>query len=301
MSDLNGDGIEDLAVLNRLDATATVFYGEGDGTFQSGINLPAGSTPIGIAASDPDKNGFRAFLVADGSKLRWQQLAASSAQRVVQLDAGAAANGIAVGDFTGDGRSGVVIGAQGAVVWHPRDAGTAYYIRFSCPATASSGQSFNCFVGAYDQFNGAAVGFTDTVQFSSSDGSATLPGNTTIPTPADFNFTLVTPGTDTITAADITNDLPWPTIEGSIIVLPPPGDALLGISDIPGNGRICFHCYRDRFRQQQRHRHWLLGLRATYQQRRAGDRTALERDPHLRGGHLLRHSEDGWDSDRYRY
>ena len=221
MSDLNGDGIEDLAVLNRLDATATVFYGKGDGTFQSGINLPAGSTPIGIAASDPDKNGFRALLVADGSKLRWQQLAASSAQRVVQLDAGAAANGIAVGDFTGDGRSGVVIGAQGAVVWHPRDAGTAYYIRFSCPATASSGQSFNCFVGAYDQFNGAAVGFTDTVQFSSSDGSATLPGNTTIPTPADFNFTLVTPGTDTITAADITNDLPWPTIGGSIIVQPP--------------------------------------------------------------------------------
>jgi hypothetical protein len=32
---------------------------------------------------------------------------------------------------------------------------------------------------------------------------------------------LVTPGTDTITAADITNDLPWPTIGGSIIVQPP--------------------------------------------------------------------------------
>jgi uncharacterized protein (TIGR03437 family) len=220
MSDLNGDGLEDLAVLNRLDATATVFYGKGDGTFQSGINVPAGSTPIGIAASDPDKNGFRALLVADGSTLRWQQLTAASAQPVVQIDAGAAANGIAVGDFTGDGRYGVVIADQGGVVWHPRAAGSAFSVKIlGCPATVSPGQQFSCTVGAYDVDSDPAENFSDTVQFTSSDGSATLPGSTGIPNPTSFNFTLQTVGPQTLTATDIGTSLSGGAVPASVTVL----------------------------------------------------------------------------------
>lgn len=222
MSDLNGDGIEDLAVLNRLDATATVFYGKGDGTFQSGISLPAGSTPIGIAASDPDNNGFRALLVADGGKLRWQQLTASSARPAVQIDAGGVANGIAVGDFTGDGRSGVVIADQDGVVWHPRAAGSAFSVKIlGCPATVSSGQSFSCTVGAYDVDTDPAEDFSDTVHFTSSDGSATLPVNTTIPNPRSFNFTLQTLGSQTLTAADIDHVLSGGAIGASVTVQAP--------------------------------------------------------------------------------
>jgi uncharacterized protein (TIGR03437 family) len=220
MSDLNGDGMEDLAVLNRLDATATVFYGKGDGTFQSGISLPAGSTPTGIAASDPNKDGFRALLVADGSKLRWQQLTAKSAQPVVQIDAGAAANGIAVGDFTGDGRSGVVTSAPAGVVWRPRAPGSAFSIKIlGCPATVSPGQQFSCTVGAYDVDSDPAEDFTDTVQFTSSDGSATLPGDAALPSPASFNFTLQTVGPQSLTAADIDSDLSGGAVPASVTVL----------------------------------------------------------------------------------
>ena len=219
MSDLNGDGIEDLAVLNRLDATATVFYGKGDGAFQPGVSLPAGSTPIGIAASDPDKNGFRALLVADGNQLRWQQLTTSSARPVVEIDAGAAANGIAVGDFTGDGGSGVVIAGNDGIVWHPRAVGTAFQIVFTgCPSTVAPGQSFSCTVGAYDSDSNPASGFTDTVHFTSSDGSATLPADTTVPTPTTFNFTLETPGAQTVSASDPDNTLTGGTTGGSVTV-----------------------------------------------------------------------------------
>jgi uncharacterized protein (TIGR03437 family) len=220
MSDLNGDGLEDLAVLNRLDATATVFYGKGDGTFEPRINLPAGSTPFGIAASDPNKDGFRALLVADGSKLRWQQLTAKSAQPVVQIDAGAAANGIAVADFAGDGRSGAVTGAPAGVVWHPRAPGSAFSTKISgCPATVSPGQQFSCTVGAYDVDSDPAENFTDTVHFSSTDGSATLPGDTALPSPASFNFTLQTLGLQFLEANDIDTILSGGAVLASVTVL----------------------------------------------------------------------------------
>jgi uncharacterized protein (TIGR03437 family) len=220
MSDLNGDGMEDLAVLNRVDATATVFYGKGDGTFQSGISLPAGSAPIGIAASDPDKNGFRALLVADGSQFRWQQLTASGAQTEVQLDAGAGAKGIAVGDFTGDGRSGVAIADQDGAVLRPRMAGDAFRLLFSeCVSTALAGQSFSCSVEAINILDDPAFCFTDTVGFTSSDGAATLPTNSTIiPNPKSFNFTLETPGPQTITATDLDNTLGGGSTPASITV-----------------------------------------------------------------------------------
>ncbi len=221
MSDLNGDGIEDLAVLNRLDATATVFYGQGDGTFQAAVNLPAGSTPIGMAVSDPNKSGFRALVIADGSKFGWRQLTASGAQPVIQIDAGGVANGIVIGDFTGDGRGSVVIADQDGVVLHPRAVGTAFRLVTTCPGTAFAGQSFSCSVEAINNMMTAATGFTDTVQFTSSDGAATLPGNSTLGTnPESFNFTLATLGSQTITATDLDNGLGGGSLAATVTVDP---------------------------------------------------------------------------------
>ena len=172
--------------------------------------------------ADFDKNGFRALLVADGGKLRWQQLTASGAQPVVQIDAGAAANGMAVGDFTGDGRSGVVIAGQDGVVWHPRALGTAWRLLLpGCQSTALQGQSFSCSVEAIDICLDTATGFTDTVHFTSSDGAATLPADSALsPNPKSFNFTLATLGPQSITAGDLDNGLGGGTIPASITVGP---------------------------------------------------------------------------------
>lgn len=62
VADLNGDGFEDLAVLNGnyLDATnVTVLLGHGDGTFTPAtLSSPAGSDPVSIAAGDFNGDGI---------------------------------------------------------------------------------------------------------------------------------------------------------------------------------------------------------------------------------------------------
>ncbi len=45
-ADINGDGNDDLVVANFQAGTVTLFLGNRDGTFQSGLNLTAGSGPV---------------------------------------------------------------------------------------------------------------------------------------------------------------------------------------------------------------------------------------------------------------
>jgi hypothetical protein len=93
---------------------------------------------------------------------------------------------------------------------------SATHFTVSAPAPAISGTAFNATVTALDQFNNVATGYTGTVHFVSTDGSATLPSDYTF-TGADsgvHTFTGVTlrsVGTTTITATDTTS----PAITGS--------------------------------------------------------------------------------------
>ncbi|MBR0346490.1 MAG: Ig-like domain repeat protein, partial [Rudaea sp.] len=71
------------------------------------------------------------------------------------------------------------------------------------PGTATAGSSFTYTVTALDSGNNTVLGYDGSVHFSSSDGSATLPANSTLTQGAgSFTATLVTAGTQTITAAD---------------------------------------------------------------------------------------------------
>jgi len=57
VSDFNGDGIPDAAVVNTLDKTISIRLGNPDSTFQSASNLPTGTTPVGLVVADFNGDG----------------------------------------------------------------------------------------------------------------------------------------------------------------------------------------------------------------------------------------------------
>jgi hypothetical protein len=94
----------------------------------------------------------------------------------------------------------------------------ATHFAVSAPSSVTVGTAFTITVTALDQFGNVATGYRGTVTFTSSDGSAVLPGNYTF-TSADkgthsFSVTLNTVGSQTITAADTVTT----TIQGTASV-----------------------------------------------------------------------------------
>jgi hypothetical protein len=99
-------------------------------------------------------------------------------------------------------------------------AGAATHLAVSAPASATSGAAFTITVTALDAFGNVATGYTDTVHFTSSDPSATLPANYKF-VAGDHGVhtfsnrvTLRTVGNRTVTATDATHA----TITGSASV-----------------------------------------------------------------------------------
>jgi len=85
-------------------------------------------------------------------------------------------------------------------------AGAATSLSVSAPAAAAAGTSFNFTVTALDAWSNLATGYSGTVHFTSTDGQAVLPANSTLPSgTATFSATLKTAGPQTITATDTVN------------------------------------------------------------------------------------------------
>jgi hypothetical protein len=83
--------------------------------------------------------------------------------------------------------------------------GTAGATHFSvtAPANATAGTAFNITVTALDASNNPATSYSDTVSFTSTDGHADLPSNSTLTNgTATFPAALRTTGSQTITATD---------------------------------------------------------------------------------------------------
>ncbi|HVA26255.1 MAG TPA: hypothetical protein VMW62_17910 [Chloroflexota bacterium] len=76
----------------------------------------------------------------------------------------------------------------------------------AAPAGATAGSAFNLTVTALDQNNNTITAFGDTVHFTSSDGSAVLPADSTLSNgTGTFSATLHTAGNQTLTATDTSN------------------------------------------------------------------------------------------------
>src|SRR5439155_610967 len=73
----------------------------------------------------------------------------------------------------------------------------------SAPASAAGGTAFSFTVTAQDQFNNTATSYGGTVHFSTTDGQAVLPANSTLTNGVGtFSATLETAGSQPITATD---------------------------------------------------------------------------------------------------
>src|SRR5207302_207035 len=82
-------------------------------------------------------------------------------------------------------------------------AAAATHFTVSAPGSATAGSAFSFTVTAQDEFNNTATGYTGTAHFSSGDGTATLPANSTLTNGAgSFSATLKMAGNQTLTATD---------------------------------------------------------------------------------------------------
>ena len=81
--------------------------------------------------------------------------------------------------------------------------GPATHFSLTAPATATTGTAFNFTVTALDASNNVATSYSGTAHFTSTDGQAVLPGNSTLANgTGTFSATLETVGGQTITATD---------------------------------------------------------------------------------------------------
>jgi hypothetical protein len=79
----------------------------------------------------------------------------------------------------------------------------ATHFSVSAPSSATAGSPFNVTVTALDSTNSTSTAYSGTVHFTSSDGSATLPADTTLTNGVGtFSVTLTAAGSQTVTATD---------------------------------------------------------------------------------------------------
>jgi hypothetical protein len=95
-------------------------------------------------------------------------------------------------------------GSQGSITVNPAAASVLQVGGFPTPSSAGTQQSFT--VTARDPFGNTATGYNGTVVFTSSDGQALLPTNSTLTSgTGSFNATLRTAGSQNLIVTDNAN------------------------------------------------------------------------------------------------
>jgi FG-GAP-like repeat/Cep192 domain 4/HYDIN/CFA65/VesB-like, Ig-like domain/FG-GAP repeat/Protein of unknown function (DUF1573) len=108
VGDFNGDGKLDLAVANAtLSNTVSIWLGNGDGTFQPGVQYATGTLPLGLSAADFNGDGRLDLAVVneiDGTVSALLGNGDGTFQPHVDYSTGPDPNSVVVGDFNGDGK-----------------------------------------------------------------------------------------------------------------------------------------------------------------------------------------------------
>lgn len=109
--DLDGDGLEDLAVANFSSNSVSVITGKGDGTFRQARAFPTGQSPRAIEVGDFDGDGYFDIATANANSDDVSLLLNSGSGTFgapISIPVGAAPFAIAKGDLNGDGRPEIV-------------------------------------------------------------------------------------------------------------------------------------------------------------------------------------------------
>jgi hypothetical protein len=116
VADFNGDGKPDLAVTTVL--SVSVLLGNGDGTFQAGVNYTAGPTPASVAVGDFNGDGKPDLAVPNPGRYNFVIMLLGNGDGTFQeapnnYPAGSGPVFAAVGDFNGDGKPDLTVANQG--------------------------------------------------------------------------------------------------------------------------------------------------------------------------------------------
>jgi hypothetical protein len=116
VGDFNEDGKPDFVVANYNGNNVSVFLGNGDGTFQAGVNYEAGINPTSVAVADFNRDGKLDLAVSNQNCNAGGPPCATGTISIllgngdgtfaahVDYDAGVDPNWVTVGDFTGGGK-----------------------------------------------------------------------------------------------------------------------------------------------------------------------------------------------------
>ena len=105
-ADFNGDGIPDIAAVNKMDGTVSVLLARNTANFKAQVTYAVGSEPVAIAVGDFNGDKKMDLVVANfGSNMVSVLLGNGDGtfQTQITTAAGNQPDGVAVGDFNGDG------------------------------------------------------------------------------------------------------------------------------------------------------------------------------------------------------
>jgi hypothetical protein len=104
-------------VTANANGTVSVLLGNGDGSFQSPVNLAVGATPDAVAVGDFLANGWQDLVTAnaDGTVSVFLSNPDGTFQSPQSISVGSHLNGVAVGDFLGNGHLDIVAVGNGTV------------------------------------------------------------------------------------------------------------------------------------------------------------------------------------------